>query len=420
MRLSLATMAEATGDLLGLEIIERKGRGHPDTICDSVAEAVSVALSRHYLEAFGAVQHYNVDKALLWAGSAEPAFGGGRVTAPVELLLAGRGTAQAGGIEVDLPQIVEAAAREWLAANVPLLAPADLLVHALVRPTSAQLGRVFARAQAGARLANDSSVGTGYAPLSRLERLVIDAEDALTKAAAADRPEIGPDTKILAVREGRAVRLTVACAFIDRYLQGPGDYLAAKAYVADRVGALARSSGYQATVAVNAADEPEQESFYLTVTGTSAEAGDDGQAGRGNRVNGLITPFRAMTIESAAGKNAVTHVGKLYNIAAGLIAERVSGLDGVLEAECVLVSAIGEPVCSPQTASLRLRLAPGSEAEDWKPDLERIVEEELAGLEQAGRLLASGVLRIGAWPLRGGDSPSAGEATAVDRQAGSE
>ena len=30
-----------------------------------------------------------------------------------------------------------------------------------------------------------------------------------------------------------------------------------------------------------------------------------------------------MTIESVAGKNPVTHVGKLYNLAAGLACERL-------------------------------------------------------------------------------------------------
>jgi S-adenosylmethionine synthetase len=75
-------------------------------------------------------------------------------------------------------------------------------------------------------------------------------------------------------------------------------------------------------VVVNAADDLQAGSVYLTVTGTSAEAGDDGEAGRGNRVNGLITPYRPMTMESAAGKNPVTHVGKISNVCASLITQR--------------------------------------------------------------------------------------------------
>ena len=31
-----------------LELVERKGIGHPDSICDGIAESVSRALSREY------------------------------------------------------------------------------------------------------------------------------------------------------------------------------------------------------------------------------------------------------------------------------------------------------------------------------------------------------------------------------------
>jgi len=87
------------------------------------------------------------------------------------------------------------------------------------------------------------------------------------------------------------------------------------------------------------ADGDTPESIYLTVTGTSAEAGDDGEVGRGNRANGLITPYRPMSLEATAGKNPVTHVGKIYNvlaqrIAAGIVRETA----GVEEAYCSLLS----------------------------------------------------------------------------------
>ena len=75
-----------------VEIVERKGLGHPDTICDALAENLSLALSRFYLERFGAILHHNVDKGLLCGGAARPAFGGGEVTEPIEIYLAGRAT----------------------------------------------------------------------------------------------------------------------------------------------------------------------------------------------------------------------------------------------------------------------------------------------------------------------------------------
>jgi S-adenosylmethionine synthetase len=67
------------------EMAERKGIGHPDTICDSIAEEVSIALSKYYLNEFGSILHYNVDKALLVGGKSLPAYNGGEIVQPMEL-----------------------------------------------------------------------------------------------------------------------------------------------------------------------------------------------------------------------------------------------------------------------------------------------------------------------------------------------
>jgi S-adenosylmethionine synthetase len=79
------------------EIVERKGLGHPDTICDSIVEAISIDLNRMYLDGLGAIPHYNVDKALLIAGRCAKGFGSGRVTLPMELIVGDRATSVVGG-----------------------------------------------------------------------------------------------------------------------------------------------------------------------------------------------------------------------------------------------------------------------------------------------------------------------------------
>ena len=162
----------------------------------------------------------------------------------------------------------------------------------------------------------------------------------------------------------------MAAALVDRHLADAAAYRAARSRVAEEARAAARALGHASIeMEVNGADDDARGRFYATVTGLSAEAGDDGQPGRGNRVNGLITPRRAMTLESVAGKNPVTHVGKLYNIAACLLAEElVAELPGIAEAECRLVSRIGRRVddppllhvaCGAATPASR-RCAPGS------------------------------------------------------------
>ena len=385
-------------------MVERKGVGHPDTICDALAEELSLGLSRFYRERFGAILHHNVDKVLLWGGRAEPAFGGGRVLAPIEIFLAGRATAECRGVRVPIEDIAREGARRWLAAHLRHVDPdAHVRVHTLVRPGSTDLVELFERATDAGVRANDTSIGVGYAPLSELESLVLAVEETLRGEPVRTRhPEAGDDVKVMGVRAGERIELTVACAFVDRHVSDLGRYVERKAEVAALVTQAARTrTAREIAVQINPADDPARGSVYLTVTGTSAESGDDGEAGRGNRANGLITPGRPMTLESVAGKNPVSHVGKLYNLAAGLLAEAlVDALPGVGEAQCLLVSRIGRPIGDPQLAQVRLRDAERRPAEALAPRVEEIVRAELARLPRLADELLAGRLVPGRWPLR--------------------
>jgi S-adenosylmethionine synthetase len=387
MEVSLERRTHPVGDDLAVEIVERKGLGHPDTICDILADRLSNALSRYYVEHCGAVLHHNVDKALLWAGAARPAFGGGEVLAPMELYLAGRAAIEVAGVSVPLAELAEDATRSWLSANVHALdAARDFRLHTLVRPGSAELVDLFlARQRTGAVLANDTSCGVGFAPLSSLERIVIAAETCLNgPRIRAEMPAIGEDVKVMGVRHGDAIRLTVGCAVIGRFVDDMDGYRAVKRAVAELVTAeAARFTTLPVSVEVNAGDDLDRDQIYLTVTGTSAEAGDDGQAGRGNRANGLITPCRPMTIESVAGKNPVTHVGKLYSIAAQRIADAlVADVEPVAGADCYLVSRIGHPIGEPQLVNLRVATIDDVPTAELREEAEAVVADHLAGISR--------------------------------------
>ncbi len=117
-----------------VEIIERKGIGHPDTICDALAEEFSRNLCREYQSRFGQILHHNVDKALLCGGSAEPVFGGGRVTAPIRLILAGRVTTRVGNDVVAVKDIAVEGSRNWLKTNFHALDPErDVIIETVVQ-----------------------------------------------------------------------------------------------------------------------------------------------------------------------------------------------------------------------------------------------------------------------------------------------
>lgn len=371
-----------------VEIVERKGKGHPDTLCDAAAEALSAALCREYLARCGVILHHNVDKAVLCGGAARVGFGVGEVTQPLRLLQVGRATLQTGSTRLDVEGLARASATAVFQRALRYFDPTTQLeIETLIRPTSTELAGLFASG-AAVSLANDTSMGCGYAPLSATEKLVLAIDDWLTGAETLRRhPFLGEDVKILGVRIGDSIELTVAAAFVAAHVPSLAAYLAAKQALADEILRHGRNlTDKLAQVTVNAADAPDRGEVYLTATGTSAEAGDDGQVGRGNRANGLITPFRPMTLEALAGKNPISHVGKLYNAWAHRFAHRLVAEEGVDEVVCHLASRIGSPITEPQVVYVAVR---GAAAAD-RDRLTRRIHEELQRLPDMWREIIDG------------------------------
>ena len=244
-------------------------------------------------------------------------------------------------------------------------------------------------------MSNDTSIGTGYAPLSRLERTVLDIERHLTAAETRRvRPHLGADVKVMGVRSGERCDLTVAVAFVDRFIFDAGDYARKKQELALAIASRASGTmGSSVEVVVNAADDLDRGAIYLTVSGTSAEAGDDGETGRGNRANGLIAPYRLMTMEAVAGKNPINHVGKLYNVAAARLAEEAAKIEGVAGAECCLVSRIGASIDRPRVVHLRV-LPKGRTLESLRGPLTELVQSELEGLPALWKPIVRGELTL--------------------------
>jgi S-adenosylmethionine synthetase len=384
-----------------IEVVERKGLAHPDSICDALAEELSLAYSRFALERFGAIPHHNLDKVLLRAGRSAPRFGAGEILEPIEIWLAGRATLRVKGEELPLQDLAQQSTRRWVAANLPGLDPdRHLRVHCVVGAGAAELVDLFGR---GGRvpLANDTSCGCGHAPFSELETIVYEVERELVGVPGPAPPGAGRDVKVMGVRQGDRILLQVACAGRSPALADAGAYRALRVELGRRALACARRHTRRALeVQVNSADDDARDVYYLTVTGTSAEMGDDGQAGRGNRANGLITPGRPMTLESVAGKNPCTHVGKLYNVAAGLLAAAlVAEIEEVREAECVLVSRVGHPIDDPPLADVRLRCEAGAGDAPWRR-AEEIARGQIRAIPGLWRELVEGRVGLDRWPLR--------------------
>jgi len=149
-------------------------------------------------------------------------------------------------------------------------------------------------------------------------------------------------------------------------------------------------------VYLNTADDYSEGIYYNTVTGLSMENGDDGSVGRGNRVNGLITPFRPMSMEAAAGKNPVTHVGKIYNILANVISSEIAEEAGgdVEEIRVRILSQIGKPIDDPQTASIQLIMADGSDCARWYKESKSITNYWLDNIDEITKKIVNGEIAV--------------------------
>jgi S-adenosylmethionine synthetase len=362
-----------------VEIVERKGIGHPDSICDGVAESVSRALAREYRDRLGTYLHFNTDETQLVAGEATPAFGGGEMVDPIYLLVVGRATKNYEGRTIPTETIALRAAREYLADAVPRLDfGTDVVVDVKLGEGSGDLQGVFG--DEGVPMANDTSFGVGHAPLTETERIVYEAERRLDREFADRTPALGPDVKIMGKREGDQIDLTVGAAIVDEYVDDLDGYRATVEAVDDFVRGVAREhTDRNVEVYVNTADDYDAGSIYLTTTGTSAEQGDDGSVGRGNRANGLITPNRSMSIEATSGKNPVNHIGKIYNLLSTEIARSVvEEVDGIRDLRVRLLSQIGRPIDRPHVADVHVLTEDGIALADVEGDVMEIVDVELA------------------------------------------
>ncbi|MFA4828506.1 MAG: methionine adenosyltransferase [Thermodesulfovibrionales bacterium] len=371
-----------------VEIVERKGTGHPDYMCDSMMDAISVALSKEYIREFGTILHHNIDKGLLAAGRVEKIFGSGRVIQPMELTIGDRATFRAGGREIPVADIAVDAAKKWVKNNMRFVDPERHLKYRVVlAPGSEELTDIFLR-RGKVRAANDTSAAVGYYPLSPTEKVVLDMERFLNSKKFKNKyPDTGEDIKVMGMRSGNLLELTVAMPLLVNYVKFEKDYFDKKEIIRREMKRfLGRYEGFKKIeVHFNTLDEKGRGfgGIYLSLLGTSAEDADSGQVGRGNRVNGLISLNRPLGTEAAAGKNPVSHVGKIYNVLSHKIAKEIyEKIDGIKEVYVLLLSRIGTPIDSPQMATAQVLLERGRKINEITKKAEEIFEKEFSSINK--------------------------------------
>jgi len=327
------------------EIIERKGRGHPDTLSDRLAELLSRTYSKYTLENYGAVLRHQFDKLSLMGGKAEVRFGSGNFRSPVRLLINGRVTSKIGDEDLFFRDLLTRTAKEFLEKE---LRNFDFTIDCrVIMETTSNRTRGMADStlkgsspinfrfnprnlkdipESARPLSNDTAVGCGWAPYTDLERLILEVENSLTSDSAREKyPWLGSDVKIMTSRIKDIVNLTIACPQICTLVNSAEQYEENCKTIRLIIGDVTKkyTNFSEININLNTGDDPKQEMFYLLYTGSCIESGDEGQVSRGNRLNGVISSRRPFSIEGLSGKNPSYHAGKIYSVAALDIANKI-------------------------------------------------------------------------------------------------
>ncbi|MFA5746226.1 MAG: methionine adenosyltransferase [archaeon] len=266
-----------------IEVIERKGIGHPDTIADNLSEK----LSKRLLKEYGAIKHYNVDKTMVCAGEIE----NGKFITEVRIVFAGQYTKVK-----DIDKILDLVVKETLSFEIKN--GLKYKIYNFLNQGSPDLNEIFS-----CKKANDTSFAVGY-PETDNERLVKSIGNYIDSLHKTDK-YIGTDNKVMFTFDGKDKTIYIALAFLDKFKKKE-EYFKYKRILEDKL----KQKFKLKNLYINVGDTKEM--HFITKTGTSLEMGDSGATGRGNRRNGLITPTKPMTLEAYYGKNPITHIGRIY------------------------------------------------------------------------------------------------------------
>lgn len=378
------------------EIVERKGIGHPDTLADGVAEAVSIEYSRFCLKNFGAILHHHFDKTVIMGGQAKIDLGVGKMLKPFRLIINGRVSSVFGGKKIDFQKIEEKAIKEYLGKTLPHL---NIDKHVEIKhfSTSYSKSPVWYKPRNLDDLpefktpyVNDTSAIVSFWPLSSTEKLVLSMEKYFyNKNMKPKFNYIGHDIKILAIRNFRNINLTMCVPFISHRTPNRFFYLKKLNFIQSELENTARAilkNKFKININLNTADfnlsekSNERSGYYLSTSGSALDYGEEGVVGRGNKTRGLISCFRPSSTDAIHGKNPSFHVGKVYAYFSDQISRAIAD---EMNCECTVILATQNkrPINSPQRIIINL-----SKKRNEK-EIKNIIERELSKTDWIRRIV---------------------------------
>lgn len=330
-------MIEITNGIVNIEkknfeFVERKGLGHPDTLCDAIAEKASVLYSKYVYNEFNMYANHWFDKVMLIGGESKIDFGIGELVRPYKVIFAGKAVKRVGNKDLPLDDILYQAASFVLTNNLTDFNSQNDLVVVNEIVDFHGAGRLNNRYQPASKkdlknslskkVSNDCNILSAFAPETRLENTVRELELYLNSSDFKCKHMFtGWDIKIVGTRRGDIYNFLINIPFIGSRVKDIDQYFYFKDLVFEEINQWISDRIEIYKIILNPQDKTGH--YYLTSRGSAADTGDVGVVGRGNRINGLITPMRPMSIEASCGKNPLDHTGKIYNYLSKKWAEEI-------------------------------------------------------------------------------------------------
>lgn len=404
-------------DKKNFEVVETKGKGHPDNICDTLAEKISANYSMYCLKNYGVILRHMIDKLSILGGGSKVYFGKGEMISPIRVLINGRFTDRYKSDKIDYMFIVKDTIKKYFKELFPLLDIEKYLIiidntHHNEGPgvvyeknnTTKNDREKFFEVTDDADIfkhnnylkCNDTSTTVSYYPMSKLEQTVLTIEQILNSQKYSEKnPWVGSDIKVMGIRKNNLIEITSCVPLISKYVQSLDDYINKLSTIKNDIESIAYKFFPDGIINVylNTRDNYEKNDLYLTVIGSAIESGDEGAVGRGNRSRGVIPFSRNFSMEAPCGKNPVYHTGKLFTA----IGDKISKLiyeKYNLENVIYCTSKMGDSINNPWNISVELNKIV---SENIKLEIVKLIKDEFANHECITKSIVFGEIKLNSY-----------------------
>lgn len=320
-----------------VEVVERKGVGHPDSIADALANECSRKYSLVCLEKFGAVLHHNIDKFYFGGGWVFNDFGYIEKKKPIIARVNGRITKNVGNEFIDVDKILTETIKEYVKTVLPHIDIEKDLVIDLNYTQHTKFKNWFSPESldevpdAKKPSANDTSVCVSHYPMTTCETLAYELEHYFWSENEKGYPvpkfsNIGQDIKVMVTRIGNNIEVVLCVPVIASFANSQDEYdEIIRGYeqqlqlLGDKICA---NTNFNVSVKINELEGPHYRKYMLGI-GTCAECGEEGIVGRGNNFSGIIPVLRAHSMEAPFGKNPRYHSGRVLSYLCDKLSKKI-------------------------------------------------------------------------------------------------